>query len=259
MIILRTRRDDDNNSKNTASGKPVRRLAPVEVMTLKNTVTVALNNTKIGKTYIKDLIGKVAKNTGGTIVSTDILDLFVKVFESRGDNPKNGGIWIYTKDSMSSSGDNVWDYVNGRGYAEIYLTFSGDITWEQSKLSPEEQMVPRYESLIRHLVSPQTGGMPTIHELIHVAVKGRHKGTIWADGDDKDFADAAAQLAGDENPDYITDKYPQDAGSAYWGERLNQACGYPSHLSHKMTNYVLYKPTTEVPVQKVLPSVIADK
>jgi len=253
MIILRTRNFDD--TKNTTSGQPVRRLSSAEVMTLKGSVTKALNNTTIGKTYIKDLIETVAENTNGTIVSTDILDLFTKVFEVRGDNYLNGGVWIYQKGSDSSSAAKVWDYVNGRGYAEIYLAFSGDITWEQGKLPAEQQIVPRYESLIRRLVDPQTGGMPTIHELMHVAIKGRKKGTTWAVADDIDYADAAAALAGDENPSYKQAKYPGSAGSGYWGERLNQACGYPSHLTHKMTNYVLYAP--EVPIQKTLPGTIA--
>ena len=103
-------------------------------MTLKGSVTKALNNTTLGKTYIKDLIERVAFNTGGKVVSTDILDLFTKVFEVRGDDPLNGGIWIYQKASTASSASNSWDWVGGRGFAEIYLAFSGDLTWEQSKL-----------------------------------------------------------------------------------------------------------------------------
>lgn len=70
MFILRYR--NANDTKET-SGLPVRRLTHAEVMTLKGSVTKALNNTSIGKTYIKDLIETVADNTGGTIISTWIL------------------------------------------------------------------------------------------------------------------------------------------------------------------------------------------
>ena len=107
--------------------------------------------------------------------------------------------------------------------------------------------------------------MPAIHELMHVAVKGYVKieGNFHAVGSDVHYADAAADLAGDEDPSYAKAQYPSDAASGYWGQRLNQACGYPSHLSHKMTNYILYKPKTpsepEVPIQKTLPSTVAEK
>lgn len=240
MFILRTRHRF-NDTKNTASGRPVRRLNYPETMTLKGSVTKALNNAPLGKTYIKDLIDRVAFNTGGTVVSTDILDLFTKVFEVRGDNPLNGGIWIFRKGTDSSSADNVWDYVGGRGFAEIYLAFSGDLTYEQVKMPEEQKNVPRYESLLRHLVDPYKGGMTTIHELMHVAVKGHINIGVnsYAVGSDVHFADAAVDLAGDKPINYAAES--NGYASKYWGERLHQACGYPSHITHKMTNYKLYK------------------
>ena len=108
MFILRTRGRFDDNEK-TDNGKPIRRLNYAEITTLKGSIAKALNNTAIGKTYIKDLIERVTFNTGGTVVSTDILALFTKVFEVRGDSPLNGGIWIYQKASNASGGINVWD------------------------------------------------------------------------------------------------------------------------------------------------------
>lgn len=259
MIILRTRRRfDDTKIRGIES---LRRLNYNEVMSLKGSVTKASNNTTLGKTYVKDLIEKVAFNTGGTAVSTDILDLFTKVFEARGDDPLNGGIWIYSKASEASSAVNYWDWVGGRGFAEIYLSFSGDLTWEQSKLPEEQKAVPRYESLLRYLVNPQTGGMTTIHELMHVAVKGHIKNTTWAFRSDIHYANAAADLADDKNRTYLESADQGSAASAYWGARLNQACGYPSHITHKFTNYVLYKPkepeVPEVPVQKTPPGDVA--
>ncbi len=90
MIVLRTRRRFDDTK--ITNGEAKRRLNYNEVMTLKGSVTKGLNNTTLGKTYIKDLIERVAFNTGGKVVSTNILDLFTKVFEVRGDDPLNGGI-----------------------------------------------------------------------------------------------------------------------------------------------------------------------
>lgn len=103
--------------------------------------------------------------------------------------------------------------------------------------------------------------MVTIHELMHVAVKGRvptQNGTRSA-GDDFDYADAVADLAGEKRPIYIPAKAvlyripllpshillysgANTAASSYWGQRLNQACGYPSHLDNRtFTNFKLYK------------------
>ena len=222
-----------------------------------------MNKTTLGKIYIKDLIETVAFNTNGTIISTNILDLFTKIFEVRGDNPLSGGIWIYRKASNASSAGNYWDWVGGKGFAEIYLAFSGDLTFEQSKLPEEQKIVPRYESLIRHLVDPYSGGMTTIHELMHDALKGLHKGTIYSVGTDIDYAIAAADLADDRNRSFTQADDKVGAASAYWGQRLNQACGYPSHITHKMTNYLLYKSEIpiqnepEIPVQRTLPGTIA--
>lgn len=231
---------DDRDKKLTYSGDPVRRLNFAEIVILKSSVITALNNAAFGKTYIKDLIEKVASTTGGEIVSTNIVDLFTKVFESRGDAATNGGIWIYLKGTDSSSLANNWDYVGGKGFSEIYMNFSG-ISWANAQLPVEKQSVPRYEALKRYLSSPQDGGVPTIHELMHVAVRGRIRGTIYAVGGDLDYAEAAAELADDNNPSYKQSTYPNSAASGYWGERLDQACGYPSHLSHQFTNHKLYK------------------
>ena len=103
--------------------------------------------------------------------------------------------------------------------------------------------------------------MTTIHELMHVAVKGRKTGTIWAVAGDEDYADAAAHLAGDKNSVYTEANDKVGAASAYWGARLNQACGYRSHITREMTNYILYKkvPTQnkpEVPIQKTFPGTV---
>lgn len=244
MFTLRTRRNNDDEKK-TPWGAPVRRMSFAEAVTLKGTVAKVLNNTAIGKTYIKDLIETVADNTNGTIISTDILDLFTKVFESRGDDPIWGGIWIYKVGRTTHNAASYWDWVGGRGFAEIYMNFSG-ISYADAQLTEEKQTIARDQALMRYLVDPQTGGMPTIHELMHVALKGRHKGTPYPAGDDEDFANAVANLAGDETPSY-KQSTSETAASSYWGERLNQACGYPSHLSHKFTYYKLYKFGLPVP------------
>lgn len=117
MLILKYLKDDDTKLTN---GLPIRRLNYNEVTTLKGTVAKALNNSSIGKTYIKDLIERVAFNTGGTVMSTDINKLFDMVAASRGDNPLNGGIWIYRKGVTSSSAGNYWDWYGGTGFAETY-------------------------------------------------------------------------------------------------------------------------------------------
>lgn len=109
MFTLRTRHIV-NNDRKTIWGTPVRRMSFAEAVTLKGSVATALNNTAIGRNYIKDLIETVAENTNGTIVSTDILDLFTKVFESRGDDAVTwGGIWIYEKDRTTHSASGYWN------------------------------------------------------------------------------------------------------------------------------------------------------
>ncbi len=76
-------------------------------------------------------------------------------------------------------------------------------------------------------------GMTAIHELMHVAVKGA--------GSDEDFAFAAAKLAGADPPSWSGDRPVNYQGSEYWGERLNQACGFASQISNKFTNHKLYR------------------
>lgn len=84
--------------------------------------------------------------------------------------------------------------------------------------------------------------MTTIHELMHVAVKGHIAGTTWAFGSDVHYADAATDIAGIKRIRFRHFNDPVSSASGYWGERLNQACGYPSHLTHKFTKYKLYAP-----------------
>lgn len=136
------------------------------------------------------------------------------------------------------------------------MNFSG-ISYEELKLPAEKQIAARDQAVMRSLRDPQAGGMPTIHELMHVAVKGFIEETAFPVGSDLHFAEAVALLAEDRDPSYKKSQYPGTAASSYWGERLNQACGYPSHLTHKMTNHRLYAP--QVPIQKSLPGTLADE
>lgn len=248
----------------------LRRMAPVEANQLRHSVQAALkNNVPFSEKYIKDLIERVAVNTKSEIISTDVVELFNKVFTSRGDDPKYGGFWVILNGSIGSFAINRWSWVNGKGSAEILFGIpntSGVNSYYLEKMSPEEQIIPKYESFINFIRSPQKGGMVTIHELMHNAVKGMKRQGVWSHptGGDVDYANAAADLAGEQRPLYIptravlfrnsrlslpphifiTDANAETA-SGYWGERLNQACNYPSHITNKPTFYKLYKEEAE--------------
>lgn len=258
----------DDNFKINNAGKRVRRMTRVEANRLKQSVESALNNPPNGKKYIKDLIETVAKNTKGEIISTEIPYLFERVYESRATNPIYGGIWIFMESSIGSFGVNQWDWVGGRGSADIYMHFSNEMPKGTEKLSETDQIAPRNQSIQLYLNSPERGGMPTIHELMHVAIKGRvpiGKVTESA-GVDSHYAYAAADLAGEKRPVYISaaavicqkfttlealnkalpshiivTRNREEAASAYWGQRLLQACGYKSHITNEPTYFKLYK------------------
>lgn len=259
--------DDDIKINN--AGRRVRRMTRVEADRLKQSVESALNNSPGGKKYIKDLIERVAFNTKGEIISTEIPDLFERVYESRATNPTYGGIWIFMEYSIGSFGVNQWDWVGGRGSADIYMHFSNEMPKGTEKLSETDQIAPRNQSIQLYLNSPERGGMPTIHELMHVAIKGRvpiGKVTESA-GVDSHYAYAAADLAGEERPVYISaravlyqelkpsgsslpsniivTRNREESASAYWGQRLLQACKYNSHITNKPTNFKLYKEETK--------------
>lgn len=135
------------------------------------------------------------------------------------------------------------------------MNFLG-ISYAELQLTEEKQIAARDQALMRYLIDPQKGGMPTIHELMHVALKGRIRieGLPYTVGGDLQFAQAAAELAGDENPSY-KQSTSDTAASSYWGERLNQACGYQSHLGPIFTYHKLYK--FGLPVPNPLPKNIA--
>jgi YD repeat-containing protein len=218
-----------------------RRINPVEASILRKTIVKATNNTDLCKKYIADLIQKVATNgkkSADDIISTDIPTLFDKVLGSRSSTPnapnvnERGGIFITGYGHGSSFSHNYWEWVGGGvGFASLRLEFAGDTPPVFKTLTPDEQFSIRYDSITRQIETPGLGGMTAIHELIHVAVKGI--------GNDIDLAKAAAELAGEKFDPKDGDIVSQ--ASQYWDDRLNQACGYPSSISRKMTNYKLYK------------------
>lgn len=188
--------------------------------------------------------------------------LFEMVYASKKiEKPIDGGMWVILNSSIGSFGNSNWSWVGKQGWTEIYLGsgISGDFE-KFKKMTPEEQNLNRERALSEFLLSPQIGGTTTIHELMHCAFKGRVKHGLWSyeAGDDLNFADAAADLAGDPRPVYIPPEAvlfrasnlpshiiigkKNTAASTYWGQRLNQACGYPSHLDKiTFTDFKLYK------------------
>lgn len=269
MILVNIKHSDDNYKE--SGNYKLKRLPRVEAATLRSSIEAALKNSTRGEKYIKDLIERVAVNTKSEVVSTDMLRLFDLVYESRASNPLYGGIWIILNGSIGSFAVNYWTWVGGKGSAELLLgpPIIGDFEIFH-KLSPQEQQIARQENLINFIQSPLKGGMTTIHELMHVAVKGRVpiENTTRTAGNDFDYADAVADLAGEKRPVYIPAEavlYPKPAlyripslpshilvsnqkntaASSYWGQRLNQACKYPSHITNKPTNFKLYKEETK--------------
>lgn len=188
-----------------------------------------------------------------------------EVFESRATDPIYGGLWIFTEYSRASYTLNMWDWVGGTGAAEINFGFSNNMPPGQEKLSEHDKAALRNQSILSYLTSPEKGGMTTIHELMHAALKGRVfiGKTSESAGSDIDYAYAAADLAGDKRPVFIWEKYvlypefksvssalpphiivtcnTSESASAYWGQRLNYACKYPSYLTGKPTFFKLYK------------------
>jgi len=210
---------------------------------LRTSVSAALTKTDKCRQYIKDLIEEVAANTESDrneIISTDIEKLLKIVYDSRGPSEGLGG--VHLRLGTGGNARNHWNWKNGPGSADIYLGIehyfpSGGWNGTGELLSKTVN-----EAIVELLGSPRYGGMITIHELMHVALKGR--------ADDVDYARAAATLAGevytpipyDETKESSASNRPLNyQASEYWGERLNQACGFPSHIRNKMTNYRLYR------------------
>jgi len=205
------KRDDVDRSWS----KPSRRLSRWEVETLKGSISSALMNSDDCKKYVGDLIAKVAENTGANIVAGSIEDLFAKVESTRGaTDPMMGGISVYTVPSIVSNAISSWDWVGAPGFASIALGAGGGNDY-----------------IMTMLASPGDGGIKAIHELMHVAFSGAR----WA-GSDRDFANAAADLAGENR---LADKLDVSVYSKWWDDHLRQACGFP--LKNAKTPYKLYK------------------
>jgi hypothetical protein len=147
-----------------------RRISEEESVVLKDTVKGASSNTDTCKQYIKDLIERVASNARKTvddIVSTDVEELFDIVLGSRGDNPDRGDIYIT---GTGNTGENLWKWVNGKGFAQINLGFAAGRPWVFDKMSDHVQM-NIISTLIANNITNPTRGMTVIHELMHVAVR----------------------------------------------------------------------------------------
>jgi hypothetical protein len=202
-----------------------RRINSAEADVLRSSVTTAANNTQLCRQYIKDLIEKAAQNAhldSNAIVSTKIETLFNTILGSRGGgNPDFGGIYI-TGGGSGGSGKNYWAWVGNPGFAQIDLDYTSAGLGDPSR----------------------NAGMITIHELLHVAIR-----SVKTDSDDEAYANAAADIAGVVRPVFTydpskpitaTNRGTNYQASEYWGERLNQACGFPSQITGKMTNHKLY-------------------
>lgn len=58
---------------------------------------------------------------------------------------------------------------------------------------------------------------------------------------DQAFANAVADLAGVERPDYPNTPEGTVDASTFWNQRLEQACGFESSYAGRRTNLQLYK------------------
>ncbi|KXJ99560.1 MAG: hypothetical protein UZ17_ACD001002406 [Acidobacteria bacterium OLB17] len=195
--------------------KPSRRLTRWEMETLRGSFHKALSNSEGCERYINDLLKTVAQNTGAKLASTSIGELLEKVANTRGGtNSAYGGLSVYTFPTIVSNASSNWDWVGAPGFASIALGTGGGNEYIMTMLS-----------------SPEDGGMKVIHELMHVAFSG----VQWA-GVDRDFADAAADLAGNAR---LVGAQDVSVYSKWWHDHLRQACGFPR--TNSKTPFRLYK------------------
>lgn len=203
-----------------------RRVTSAEAEVLKESVTRAADNTELCRKYVKDLIERTAANAGKTvddIVSTNIEALFDIVLGSRGGGaPKWGGIFLRESTGIHSA-QNYWLWVGNPGFAEVNLGYGTG------------------QGSILDRLGKDKSGIITIHELLHVAVR-----STSAQTNDLAYAIAAADIAGVDPPIFSSDPTARvSQASRYWGERLNQACGFPSSVTNQMTDHKLYKSTSD--------------
>ncbi len=212
-----------------------RRISDNEAKVLKDTVKATLDRTEECRKYIVDLINQVAKNHSAEVVSTDIEKLFDIVLNSRGPGATtntSGGIWLTGNDrSGASVAINHWKYIGGPKHATLLLNFA--------LLRSDFPNNNREQNILWFSTSQVNGGIITIHELMHVAVKGA--------GNDFHFATAAAQLAGDDPPVFEPTigangnilVGTNSKASAYWQSRLSVACDFEQNSLYPVTR--LYK------------------
>ncbi|MGH9949910.1 MAG: hypothetical protein ACRD6X_22305, partial [Pyrinomonadaceae bacterium] len=198
-----------------------RRINSSESKILLKSVTAAADNIDLCRKYIKDLIETAASlaNLGkDSIISTNVETLYNKVLNSRGGTDlAYGGIFLEPGVPVHGK-TNGWMWVGAPGFGEISMRYGSGPGTIESRLANKG------------------AGISTIHELLHVAIRSINV----ENSEDLAYASAAAALAGDVfTPS--GDQLPGYQASQYWGERLNQACGFASPITNKMTNHKLYK------------------
>jgi hypothetical protein len=210
-------------------GDPAQRLSRTVVTALRKNIED--NVSADCKAFIEKLINQVAKDLNQTALSTNILELFDKVFTNRAAD--YSGIWGYTDYGVSARAYNdptigslslalpVHMYM----YDETFTTPSGISymapmsTTAFNQLSKGERATRQYRSLVKFVTGSQ-GAFTTIHELIHNSVGGAR---------DEALAIAITTLTGETlNLDAFKDLSPLERVyimSEIWDNRLNAGCG----------------------------------
>ncbi len=225
-----------------------RKLNFIEVRILRDTVEKNLSSDC--KEFIKNLVEKVAER-GGTIVSTNVLDIFDKILLADGEGNYPNGIWGYLQRSSVSSATGNWENNNASLWLGVsmfmysdrvitnksistFVTRYNDETF--AKLRIEEQNKRRYVSLMTFITS-QDGAAITIHELIHLSINSH--GGKYPSASDTELANAALSFTGQYlDTSGLTPQQATYAGSRIWHNRLAKACGFPVYSEKAYLKYI---------------------
>lgn len=228
----------------TYANLPARRLTSFETGILKDTIKKYL--TENCKKYIAKLINQVAKDVGGTVASTDVLELFDAHETSRGvtEGPDQSGIWGYLSKSPGATNTTYWENnnisialpISDKMYGKIGVDANGNkyvirqlTSSEVSQMSFPELVFRNFSSALTYVRS-EGGAFQTMHELIHNSVKPIGAGDV-------ELAQAALSLTGNK---LDVDAIKADGEKAYkiasaiWSNRLREGCGKKGvHKSYK--------------------------